>query len=174
MGQLLEDNMADRELLQQQSPVRRPRDESQNGTSATATAGEALETGTAAASADNGTSNLSAVIPGWFFEINSMWPGTFFDSLSPLPLFSAFFSCEIGELGFVILGFDYGSGDMEFKQNKFLPAEKNLSILFTSPSLTYLTTTFQFSLQNCIWRPILERGTKAVLQYLKNKLPEQQ
>ncbi|CAN1763294.1 hypothetical protein LINPERHAP1_LOCUS8765 [Linum perenne] len=27
---------------------------------------------------------------------------------------------------------------------------------------------------NSIWRPILERGTKAVLQYLKNKLPEQQ
>ncbi|CAN1153107.1 hypothetical protein LINPERHAP2_LOCUS19183 [Linum perenne] len=34
-----------------------------------------METGTAALSVDNGTSNLSAVIPEWFSEINSMWPG---------------------------------------------------------------------------------------------------
>ncbi|CAN1782228.1 Cytochrome c-type biogenesis protein CcmE homolog, mitochondrial, partial [Linum perenne] len=64
-------HMVDRELLQQQSPVRRPRDETQNGTSATVAAGEVMETGTAT---DNSTSNLSAVIPGWFSEINCMWP----------------------------------------------------------------------------------------------------
>ncbi|CAN1320984.1 Spermidine synthase 2 [Linum perenne] len=54
-------------------PAKRPRDQDQNGTSAAA-AGEAMETETAVV-ADNGTSNLSAVIPGWFSEISPMWPG---------------------------------------------------------------------------------------------------
>ncbi|CAN1311001.1 Spermidine synthase 1 [Linum perenne] len=43
-------------------PVKRPRD------GATAAAGEAMET-------DNGTPNVSTVIPGWFSEISPMWPG---------------------------------------------------------------------------------------------------
>ncbi|CAN1190984.1 hypothetical protein LINPERHAP2_LOCUS40817, partial [Linum perenne] len=54
--------------------AKRLRDQDQHGTSAPAPAGEAIETETAAVAADKGTSNLSVVIPGWFFENSPMWP----------------------------------------------------------------------------------------------------
>ncbi|CAI0627452.1 unnamed protein product [Linum tenue] len=50
-------------------PVKRPREEEQNGASAT---GGAMETEN---STDNGTPGISSVIPGWFSEISPMWPG---------------------------------------------------------------------------------------------------
>ncbi|CAN1177162.1 Cytochrome c-type biogenesis protein CcmE homolog, mitochondrial [Linum perenne] len=97
-------HMADRELLQQQYPVRRPRDEAQNGTSATVAAGEVIETGTAA---DNGTSNLSAVIPGWFSEINCMWPGARARQLQTKRLwtYALSFSCVAGFIVIVLNNF---------------------------------------------------------------------
>ncbi|CAN1770495.1 hypothetical protein LINPERHAP1_LOCUS11638, partial [Linum perenne] len=77
--------------------AKRLRDQDQHGTSAPAPAGEAIETETAAVAADKGTSNLSVVIPGWFFENSPMWPGTFFENspirrrprFPPISLFSA-------------------------------------------------------------------------------------
>ncbi|CAN0892903.1 Spermidine synthase 1 [Linum grandiflorum] len=46
-------------------PVKRPREEDDNGASA-------METDTAA---ENGTADVSTVIPGWFSEMSPMWPG---------------------------------------------------------------------------------------------------
>ncbi|CAI0386059.1 unnamed protein product [Linum tenue] len=50
--------------------LKRPREEEENGASATAATGEAMETEN-----DNGTPGISSVIPGWFSEISPMWPG---------------------------------------------------------------------------------------------------
>ena len=70
-------------------PVKRPREDEENGVSASA-----MET----EGDNNNTSNnveethgISSVIPGWFSEISPMWPGAFFNSPNPhffLPLFS--------------------------------------------------------------------------------------
>jgi len=72
--------MADESVVE--SPVKRQRDDEENGASVS------MDTDGGKDPQPNG---LSSVIPGWFSEISSMWPGLF--SFYHTLLFVAFKSC---------------------------------------------------------------------------------